>query len=64
MVSKSWLDLKSFVPAWVIKRSELCFSGGLMYVIISSVVDPLKCFTTTLSLLSDNFHPYICLTIE
>ena len=35
-----------------------------MYVIISSVVDPLKCFATTFSLLSDNSHPYISLIIE
>ena len=29
MVSGSWLDLKSFVPTWMIKLSGLPFSGGL-----------------------------------
>ena len=64
MVSGSWLDLKSFIPTWMIKRSGLRFSGGMMYVTISSVVDPLKCFTITFLLLLDNSHPYIPLTIE
>ena len=55
MVSGFWLDLKLFVPRWMIKRSVLRFSGGL----ISAQI-----FTTTFTLLSDNSHPYIFLTIE
>ena len=49
---------------WLIKQSGLRFSGGLMYVIISSVVGLLKCGTPTFSLVSDNSHPYTSLTIE
>ena len=63
-VLRSWLDLKLFVPTSMIKRSGFHFRGGLIYVIISSVVDLLRCFITTFSLSSDNSHPYISLTVE
>ena len=61
MFSGSCLDFKLLVLLWMIKQSGLRFSGGLMYVIMSAVADPLKWSTTTFSLLSDNSHPQISL---
>ena len=51
IVSESWWNLKSFVPTWMVKWSRLHFSGGLMYVIIPSVDDPLKIAVTIWSFL-------------
>ena len=58
------LFFRSLVPQWIMIRSDLLLSVGLIYNYISSVFAPGKDLTTNKSSLVDNSQPLTFLTME